>query len=452
MGLGLHGGGLSSALFFLKAGAKVTVTDMKKADQLKASIDQLKGHDVKFTLGEHREEDFTKADMIIKNPGVPGSSKWLKMAALNNIAIESDISIFLRSTTNPVIAVTGSKGKSTTVSAIFKGLQDKYPDARLGGNITRSPLSFIHELPPTAPVVLELSSWQLADLAGKNLLRARVSVITNILPDHMNAYASMNDYFKDKQQIYKDQQAEDFSIFNYDDPYLRPLAEDSPAQSLFFSAKALPKGINGAWLDDEKRGHCRLKGKNEWILPAKLALAGEHNRLNLLCAALVLRLFELDSEKIADSLSQFTGIEHRMELFLTKGSLKFYNDSAATIPQATAEAVKSLEKPLYLITGGTDKNSDYSPYSEIAMIPDKIFLLKGSGTEKIQPLLDQAGAGYGGPYENLASLLDALTKEIGSKGSVVLSPGCASFELFDNEFDRGRQFKAGILQRFTDQP
>lgn len=169
MGLGLHGGGLNSALFFARQGANVTITDLKNADQLASSVTQLKDYPIRYVLGKHEPEDFTKADLVIKNPAVPDTSPFLQMAIKAGVPIETDLSIFLRenahrgANSSLIIAITGSKGKSTTSSAIFHGLKQLYPKARLGGNITISPLSFLDELTSgqgesAAPVVLELSS------------------------------------------------------------------------------------------------------------------------------------------------------------------------------------------------------------------------------------------------------------------------------------------------------
>jgi UDP-N-acetylmuramoylalanine--D-glutamate ligase len=208
MGLGLNGGGEATVRFLLKHGAYVLATDMKSAEDLKPTIDSIAADSsldtsrLTYRLGEHRLEDFSEADCVIKNPGVKyDGNQFLAVAK----AIETDISLFLHFSKAPIIAVTGSKGKSSTVSAIHYGLTKAGFTAFLGGNITVSPLTFLDETDKTTPVVLELSSWQLADLRGRQALNPHISVITKIIPDHQNFYHSMIAYVNDKKLIYAGQ-------------------------------------------------------------------------------------------------------------------------------------------------------------------------------------------------------------------------------------------------------
>ena len=441
MGLGLHGGGLSSAVFFAERGAQVTVTDLRDRSTLKPSLEKLKPYTIGYTLGEHREEDFTKSDLIIKNPAIPRNSPFLKAAAARGVPVETDLSIFLGLVANPIIAITGSKGKSTASSALHHTLLSAYPHARLGGNITTSPLSFLPELKPADPVVLELSSWQLADLAGKGLLRPRISMVTSILPDHQDRYDSMEDYVADKKLIFREQGEKDYAIFNYQDPYQSPFAAQTRAKAFFFSDSPLPALTEGAFLE-RSAGWIRKKGKPEQLLDEELAIPGRHNRLNLLAAGLAASLFGLPAKKIRAALKGFPGIEHRLELFEHKKGLKFYNDSAATIPEATAAALKSLKPPIILITGGTDKELDFSTLMEVIHLADKIFLLAGSASEKMRKLFCKRGVAYAGPFDNLKETLIAAVAGSQPGSSILFSPACTSFGMFLNEFDRGRKFKA----------
>src|SRR5574344_747280 len=217
MGLGVNGGGEACVRFLLQHGAYVTVTDMKSAEQLRPTIESLSKYTlldksrITYVLGQHRTEDFSNADCVIKNPGVKIEGNPYLAASK---AIETDLSIFLHFTKAPIIAVTGSKGKSSTVSAIDFGLRSAGFTSFLGGNITLSPLTFLDKTNETTPVVLELSSWQLADLRGRKLLKPKISVITKIVPDHQNWYGNMEDYVADKRLIYADQTKGDYSIFD----------------------------------------------------------------------------------------------------------------------------------------------------------------------------------------------------------------------------------------------
>ena len=440
MGLGLHGGGVASAVYFATRGADVTITDLKGEASLRSSLEKLKPYPVNLVLGRHRKEDFSEADLVLKNPAVPASSPFLELSRSRGIPIETDISVFLSQVDNPYIVVTGSKGKSTVSSAIHHGLKTNHPSARLGGNITVSPLTFIDELASEDPVVLELSSWQLADLRGKNILKPTVSLITNIYPDHMNHYTNMQDYISDKKVIFESQSENSFAVFNGDDPHQRSFPQETRAEAFTFSSRPLPKEREGAYLSGS-RAFLRLGGVEEKILPDKLNLLGPHNRLNLLAGSLALRLFGVSSEIVCRSMGEFEGIEHRLELFAEHNGRRFYNDSAATIPHATVEALKSIPRPLVLIAGGTDKNLDFSPLREMMHIPEQIILLRGSGTDKMIRLLEEIALPYEGPYDSMSEAVTCAIQKAAKGTSVVLSPACTSFEMFQNEFDRGRQFK-----------
>ena len=213
MGLGLHGGGVETARYLVRSGARVTCTDLRSEADLAPSLEALGDLDVRYVLGEHRQRDFDAADLIVKNPAVPSDSPWI--AGRTNI--ETDISLFLRSCESPLIAVTGSKGKSTVVTALHHLMRRWAPGVRLGGNITVSPLSFLDRLDAGDPVILELSSWQLADLRGRGLLHPRVCSITNLMHDHQNRYASFADYEADKRIIFEHDTPGGLAVFPDDD-------------------------------------------------------------------------------------------------------------------------------------------------------------------------------------------------------------------------------------------
>ncbi|MFP4362942.1 MAG: UDP-N-acetylmuramoyl-L-alanine--D-glutamate ligase [Spirochaetia bacterium] len=438
MGLGLHGGGLEAARFFARHGSEVTVTDLRDAKILKPSIDKLKEFSIRYVLGRHETADFTNTDLVIKNPAVPWTSHYLEVAQ----HIETDISIFLALTKSPILAITGSKGKSTTVSALHSVLRRENPKTKLGGNITVSPLSFIDETGPDVPVVLELSSWQLGDIRGKGLLNPEVAAITTILPDHLNRYRSMAEYIDDKRVIYSEQSPENATLCNYDDMYGKEFAQETQGRPFFFSSKPLPQSLQGAFLTETGEGFFRDEnGKETKILPEKLMVSGTHMKTNLLTAASTAFIFGTAPETIMAALSTFSGIEHRHEVFEKYNNTVFINDSAATIPEATVAAVKSIEEPVHLITGGTDKELDFSVFREIVRKPEQIYLLEGSATHKIVELLDQYDTSYAGPYNSLRSVCEDVFEKAKPGSVVILSPGCASFGMFLNEFDRGRQFK-----------
>ncbi len=489
MGLGLNGGGEAAVRFLLKYGAKVLVTDMKTAEQLAPTIKSLSEdaslpkENLSYRLGEHRIEDFENADCVIKNPGVKyDGNKYLAAAK----AIETDLSLFLNFSKAPVIAVTGSKGKSSTVSAIWYGLKQAGFDAYLGGNITVSPLTFLEKTSGTTPVVLELSSWQLADLRGRKLLKPHIAVITKIIPDHQNFYHSMLAYVADKKLIYADQTKDDFTILDFDDDpaadggtlidnWGNIFAKETKAQVLRYSKTKLPKEVYGVWQDKDGKGICRLPPKNmsryaqthakdTEVILKDLVVPGKHMRLNVLNAALVLELMGVAPEQTISILGQWNGIEHRLEFFHEwqneNLTVRFYNDSAATVPEAAAESTQAFGEPVIFLTGGTDKGLDLSPVARtlsnpLAIQPSATYLLAGTATDKLIEDFKAHGIKHSGVYNSLDEMLNKLKEDIKARRGaigrkvVVFSPGATSFGMFNNEFDRGNKFKEAVKKIFN---
>ncbi len=444
MGLGLHGGGLASARFFAEHGATVTVTDLRDKSTLAPTVEKLSDLPIRFVLGRHEEDDFSKADLVIKNPAVPRSSKYLQLAG----QIETDISVFLRLNRRPVLAITGSKGKSTTVSALHRILRAADPEALLGGNITVSPLTFVEKCrwSSDSPVILELSSWQLADIKPAELLKARIAAVTNIMTDHQNSYSSMQEYVDDKARIFTGQTAEEYSICFYDDEYGRFFAESTPGRPLYYSAAPLPEELGDAAFLRDGCGYLRREGQLQELVPQRVHIAGTHNKLNLLVAATTAALWGVPPDTIRTEAAGFSGIEHRMELVRELDGVRWYNDSAATIPDATAAAIKSLAGRVHLITGGTDKKLDFAPLDEVLDLPASIHLLEGSASIHMQKKMQDRQIPYYGPFGNLQAAVFSAFEQATPGDTVLFSPGATSFGMFLNEFDRGRSFKSMVAQ------
>ncbi|MDR2068901.1 MAG: UDP-N-acetylmuramoyl-L-alanine--D-glutamate ligase [Spirochaetaceae bacterium] len=463
MGLGIHGGGVESARYLISRGAEVTVTDLRDEKALAPSIEKLGGAgSVRYVLGCHRTEDFERADMVIKNPGVPPDSPFLRAAR----RIETDISLFLTASPARLTAVTGSKGKSTTASAIHWVLQEGRNrgllsgKSHLGGNITRSPLTFLESLDREDDVVLELSSWQLGDLRdrtradadchgihSRSLLKPRCAVITSIMADHLNRYGTMENYAADKRIIYRGQDRNDATIAA-DDDWGRSFLGETPGRPLRYGESPLPAGLAGGWISGPAgSGYALLpSGDRVEVVPPRLLLPGRHQKKNLLAAALALLDLGLPPDLIREALGTFPGIEHRLEFFYEKEGVRFYNDTAATIPEAAAAAVDAFEPGPVLVTGGTDKNLDFAPLVRAAVRAKALVLLAGSGSDKLCQLLNQEGIPYRGPFDSVDAAVRAALETAAAGDTVVLSPGCASFGMFKNEFDRGAQWKEAVCR------
>lgn len=463
MGIGLHGGGVGVVKFLAEQGAKILATDLKGKNELQSSLDALKDiKDIDYVLGEHRLKDFTDADMVIKNPGVPNDSKYLAAAKEKNIPIESDIGIFLELCPAPIIGVTGTKGKSTTASLLAHILAKHYPQVILAGNIRQSVLEKLAEITKDTIVVLELSSWQLAD-AKNHKKSPYVAVLTNLKQDHLNRYASFQDYLEDKKLIYKFQQDKDYLFLNYDDETLRQLAKEATSRIYFYSAqgsKLLHAELPS--LNQKARLGAYVKNKNiyygaaqELIAPIKdIKLIGQHNLSNVLAAVSVADLYNVPPEKIKAALSDFRGLEGRLQFIDKIKGVKYINDTTATSPDAAIAAIETVvkeyprrdKKPhIILIAGGADKNLDFTELGKtISDHAKAVVLLPGTATAKlvkeINPELKIAEA------KSMAQAV-LLAKDLAeTEDTILLAPGCASFGLFQHEFDRGQQFNEEVAK------
>ena len=450
MGLGINGGGLGTARFLHSRGAHVTVTDLRKAEDLRPDVDALPTG-IRLVLGEHRMNDFTGAEIVVKNPGVPSDSPFLAAAVASGADLQTDQSLFLARCPSPVLAVTGSKGKSTTAAALAAILREDNPDTHLGGNIGGSPLEFLDDLTGTVPVVLELSSWQLGDLRGRNLLMPSVAVVTNFLHDHQNRYASMEEYLQDKLVIAEGQTHEETLVLNADDSWHQRFADSASSRIVRFSTRRRPEG-DGAWIEDNF-GRIAIQGRTGIVFPSLRGLTagpGHVISANLLAAAAAAAAFGSEPETICRALRHFRGLPHRLEPLRKIAGILFINDSAATIPEATVAALAAVPKPVVLLAGGADKDLDFSSLAVAASRPSSRLLrcvtIAGTATAKLEAALRRTGVECTGPFDSLDDAFKAAINAAAPGATVLLSPGCASFGMFRNEFDRGERFRDLVLK------
>jgi len=398
MGLGLLGGGVGVAKFFAKQGAKLLVTDLRTREELKPSLKKLKGLPIRFVLGKHRKEDFIKADLIIKNPAVSQNSLYLKIAKKHKIPIKTDIDIFFDLCPAPIIGITGTKGKSTTATLIYLFLKTKYPNTILAGNIGISPLQVLEKITRNTKVVLELSSFELEDLKKS----PAIAVITTLFPDHLNRYKSFNDYIEAKKPIFKYQKKNDILILNADNPKTKELSSSAKSKVYFFS--------------DNSKAAAALK---------------------------VAKLLSVSDSQIKKVLSGFKGLANRQEFIAGKRGVKYFNDTTATTPQSVILAIRDFKRKfpkshLILIAGGQDKELSYKELArEIKERVDCLVLLLGSASDKIKKELSSFSFVLAGSMKEAVKKAESLAQ---NGDIVLLSPGAASFNLFKNEFDRGKQF------------
>lgn len=456
MGLGLHGGGIGLVKFLARNGARIKVTDLRPRNELLESLGKLRGVPVEYVLGEHRKQDFCEANLIIKNPAVPRSSPYLKIARLYNIPVDTDIGIFFELYQGLIIGVTGTKGKSTTASLIFEFLRHKFKYTALAGNIGISVLEVLSKAKKKSPVILELSNWQLEDLTPHKK-SPQIAVVTGIMPDHLNRYRTFGEYIKSKKLIYKFQGKNDILFLNFDDIRTRSFCRDASSRVIFFSRQhnlsetLKNKNSVGAFILD----NYIVFGENEKkiIRTKHIKLKGEHNLINILAAVSLASYLGISIRYMRTALKLFSGIHSRIENIRSLGGVTFYNDTAATMPEATIAAIRVLRSvgapTIILIGGGEDKNLNYKELArEIRSYVKYFILFPGTASQKIKKALQNiAPEFYGSSVVSATTMREAVRdayKKSVAGDIVLLSPGAASFNMFKNEFDRGEQFVEAV--------
>lgn len=421
-GLGLNQGGLGAALFFAKKGAKVLIVDPKNKEELKDSVKVLRRFsNVKFSLGNQDEKNFEKADLVIKNQAIPWDNPLVKKLLKKGIAVERDITLFFNFFKGKIVGVTGSKGKTTTTTLISELLKKAGKDAIVGGNIKVSLFDFFSKKTledKNKIAVLELSSFQLEDLERIEM-SPHVAVVTNIYRDHLNRYGTLKKYIEAKKPICRFQKRSDFLILNKKDKKADEFKKCSKAKIIWFSSVA---------------------SKNNPVLLNK------NNQSNLAAVLEVAKTFKIKKNTVEKVVKNFKGVSYRMEKIAVIKNITFYNDTAATIPDAAINNLKSFDKKTILISGGADKNLKFTTFAKtIARKVKLIILLPGTAT----PLVEKELKKYAPRVKRL--MVNSMDKAVktayksASAGDIILlSPGCASFGLFKNEFDRGDQFNSAV--------
>lgn len=445
-GLGLNDGGVGTVAFLADQGAReIIVTDIKNREELAPSLQKLARYkNITYVLGQHRPEDFTHVDMVIKNPAILWTNEYVKLALSHRIPVEMDSSLFFRLCPAPIIGVTGSKGKTTTASLIAHMLDQAGEKVVRVGISQIGVLGKLKDIRKDNIVVFELSSWRLSALAHLKQ-SPHIAVLTNIYPDHLNYYKTMAAYVADKKNIFNFQKQNDIVVANFDDAMVREMVQDAVGSILWSSVKQ-PIDGDGAWYRGETL-FVSNQGKEQVLLPVEdIPLLGEHNKTNILLAALATLSYGLSLKEVRAGIASFSGISNRLEKIKEVNGVTYYNDTAATIPDAAVAALTSFEQPIILLAGGSDKNLEFSGLAQaIVKRPKQTIFFKGAGTEKlllaIRALLpEKEKERHFDVVETMAQAVELATKNSEPGDIVLLSPGAASFGLFKNEFDRGEQF------------
>ena len=439
-GLGLNDGGLGMTEYLVKKGAKVTVTDGKSEEELKSTLKQLEKYRdrIIFHLRGHKEEDFLENDIIIRNPAIKPQNEYLQIAEKAGKEIEMEMSLFHKLTPCPTIGITGTKGKSTTTTLIFEILKEEYQNKIiLGGNIGKSAVRVLDKLDKNHLAVLELSSFQL-DTMGKNQLSPHIAVVTNIYQDHIDWHSTTDEYIEAKKNIFRYQTSNDYLVVNIDNRVTKKFKDDCPSNVITFSLK--DSKATYFLNSDLEVFH---NGKTIFKLD-KIQLKGEHNKYNILAAIAATRAYGVKDASILKTLEKFKGVPGRQEFVRELNGIKFYNDTTATSVEAVLAMLESFtpeyKKKIIMITGGMDKGLDYSQLEKKMRESLKaLVLLEGTASEKIEEQMEGFESIHGLYGDFKEAIMQAY--HLGEKGDIViLCPGATSFNMFANEFDRGKQF------------
>jgi UDP-N-acetylmuramoylalanine--D-glutamate ligase len=439
MGLGRFGGGVDVVKFVHKAGAKVIVTDLSAPEKLSDSLEQLKNLDgIVYHLGLHKKEDFENADIIIANPAVTPDNEFLEIARKNKRIVTYQINIFFELCPATIIGITGSNGKSTTTALTAHLLRQATSDERrvtshdnvfLTGNIGNEPfLCLLDKIKPDDLVVMEISSFQLEELA--QIKKApRISLITNLTPNHLDRHKTFENYCAAKENIFKYQK----------------LDENNPAVSVFNAEDK----ITNQWFEKYKndKGRLCLKFSTDDVsekIKNCYKLHGWANLQNLSAALSIAKYFHLTDEKLKTAVSTFNALPHRLELVADKKGVRWYNDSKSTTPDSAIVALQAFDKPVILIAGGYDKHIPFDILGIEIAKRAKAAILIGQTAPKIATAIRVTSHESRVTEVTIVnSLADAVqtARRIAESGDVVLlSPACASYDMFINYEHRGREF------------
>lgn len=438
--VGLAKTGVSTIKHLDKLGANIIVNDIKNEEQLKDILCELESlKNVEYILGYH-PENIDDIDMVIVSPGVPLDLPFIIKIKEANIELIGEVELAYRLSNGPTfIGITGTNGKTTTTSLVGEIFKSSKVDTYIVGNIGNPVIDTVGVANENSVLVTELSSFQLESI---NTFRPKVSAILNFTEDHMNRHHTMENYIEAKSNIFMNQDSSDFCVLNYDDEKVRDLDEKIKAKKIFFSRKDQIEG--GIYLDKNNNIIIDIDEKIELLNKSELSLPGNHNLENCMAAIAIVYVSNVELEVIKKVLTSFAAVVHRQEFVRNLNDIMFVNDSKGTNPDSTIKAIESYDRPIILIAGGKDKQSSFDELLDKAKGRVKALVLLGETSSIIEKCAKEKG------FERIYKVKDmkeAVNKsyEIAVKDDVVLlSPACASWDMYKSFEVRGDDFKDNV--------
>jgi len=438
VGFGIEG---VSCANYLGVRNRIFIIDQKSKEQIDDDLwKKLKIKNIKFFWGSRMPKGLD-VDFIVRSPGVGPEAAVVKKLLGKKTQITTLTNIFFDECPCPVIAVTGTKGKGTTATLIYKILKEKFKGVFLAGNIGTPALDILSKLKKDSLAVLELSSFQLLDLKKS----PHLAVILMVTTEHLDWHKDQDEYISAKKPIVLFQSKNDFAVVNADFANSTKIARNIKSKIYYFSTK---KRTNGVYLEG-RRIVSGIESPEEICDISKIRLVGKHNIENVLAAVAVSKIYSVQNDDIVKVLTTFKGLEHRLELVGEKNQIRFYNDSFSTTPETTIAAIESFDNKKILILGGSSKKSDFSALSEKITKDSSIkaLVLIGQEAERIENSINDNGY-FKGPVlkgaKNMEEIVKAAQKLAKPGYIVLLSPACASFDMFKNYKDRGEKFKTEV--------
>lgn len=436
--MGLSKSGISAAKYLNKKGADVFITELKeKNEKDETTIEELNELGIQVEMGGHSDEYIKDTYLAVTSPGIPPHSEIYRKLKEANVPIISEVELAYQESSTPFIAITGTNGKTTTTALSAHILNAEFK-AQACGNIGNPPCDYIDA--DLDYFVCEMSSYQ---IATSNSLQAQIACWLNFTPDHLDWHGGLENYFEAKAKLFKNPQTPAFSIFNAKDEKLLEFSKQVSGEVFLFASEAED---NCSYVKDGAI-YFKRKKKEEKIIDLKdCPLVGEHNYQNIMCAIIIAKLVGVENEKIKNAIMEFKSPEHRLEFVREYNKASFYNDSKATNPEAAIVAIKSFnDKNAVLIAGGRDKNTDLKEFCEEVKKHMKTVILIGEAADRFSKDLKENG------FENIIleqTLQSAIDKAIELNPEVVLlSPACASFDMFNSYEERGEVFKEYVLSK-----
>ena len=433
--VGLARSGVAAANFLLDHGASVRVTDLRSCEQLKEYMSRLEGR-VNYTLGKHRQSDFLEADLIVLSPGVPTDIDPLQAARQGGVQVIGEIEFASHFLAGKVVGVTGANGKTTTTALIGEMHGRAGHNVEVAGNIGRPLVDAVrcNSHQPEMRYIIELSSFQLESI---DTFRCDIALVLNLTPDHQDRYPDFQAYVEAKRRILLNQRPADVAVFNYDDPVTNEMQEYARGKVCFFSRREdLAQGVfirDGSVV-------IRWDEKETELLPiSEIRLRGDHNLENVLAAICAGFFSDVPLEVMAETTRKFSGIEHRLEWVSNCGGVDYYNDSKATNVASAEKAIISFNRPIILIMGGLDKAGDFAQLSRMVEEKVRCLILIGEAAGRIATCLE--GLTLTVEAESMEQAVSIADENAVDGDVVILSPGCASFDMFEDFEHRGDCFK-----------